>query len=147
MVSERTFTIIAGIIITIFIIIIIVFIFVPTGPTADEVISEGLVPAARGLLESCTESKQCEPGLVCYVLQCRKQGDADCNDDNECAFERSCISGKCKSELGGICTVNEDCVSPLICDDINECKVVLGGSCTDNTDCEIGSLCVAGECN
>ena len=138
---------------------------------ADTCISLNCAPSSS-VTESCDDTEDCNgSGLICSENRCLLEDSSLCNENDECI--NVCINNECnpKSENGGECNEDLDCVQPSTCfgdtcrfadaeacSSNDECNNVcinsfcntpasIGEACDENTDCnEVDAVCSGGSC-
>lgn len=93
----------------------------------------------KGLNENCEKNSQCDSGLVCSNNKCKVQVGGHCSADDDCAAGASgCVKGFCvaktSSKVGTACNDDCPCGDGLICENMI-CKVPIGGNCSTLTEC------------
>jgi len=87
--------------------------------------------------EGCSLSSDCEAPFVCRLERCR----AECATVRDCPIGSLCVRdadgiGSCRLADEGVCTLDGECPSPLVC---------RAGACTNecvvDSDCTAGSVC------
>jgi len=115
--------------------------------------TDGTCKVANG--DPCETADQCASGVctdfICQTVPppnvpCTATGAAPCASGEVC----DATSGRCVSNLGGFCLINNDCVQPAVC----VAPVVSGatgieGICLGkaNAVCTADSQCLSGTCN
>ncbi|MDP6943017.1 MAG: dickkopf-related protein, partial [Myxococcota bacterium] len=88
----------------------------------------------------------CPPGQVCSDGGiCKPPPEAECEQDDDCAFGEICDEGLCTLELIS-CTSPEDCPEGFACTPNGFCKPLPTGACTSDEDCPDPLTCTNGMC-
>ena len=113
----------------------------------------------------CDSNLDCALGLVCHNEVCKKilSLNDNCSDASSFCFSSdnslTCVASTdsseqsfCKSNVGGSCTVDSDCLSNLICGGITGSMKCMsppsppGGLCSSDLDCDTSSPYSSNEC-
>ena len=99
----------------------------------------------------CSNSNECDQGLICENNVCRKLPGIACSGGNQCVSNHSCIDGTCQpvqmGQLNDMCNGREQlCASNLLCVN-NVCTAQVGGYCDKDIECASPSTgCVNNRC-
>jgi len=128
----------------------------PCGDSSNPCVTASCQPPASGVgLPTCVTKAKCDP-KICTTVTCDsatgacgfvKLESGECDDDEPCTIDTTCIKGGCKGKLvqcddGNPCTT-EVCLSGVGC---KATAVESPTPCDDGSGCTSGDACAAGKC-
>jgi hypothetical protein len=106
-------------------------------------------PVVCTAVDTCHDPGVCNPATG-DCSNPRRSDNSPCDDDDACTRTDRCVSGACVGSNPVVCTAEDDCHDPGLCDPASgECSDVHkrdGTACDDDQDCTFEDACEAGRC-